>query len=1205
MKAGRPENSSGGGAANEAGGGYRAAVGAVIAAHALAGEDLRGLELPHGAAVPVDLRVETDQPVDDLGCELRGGGHAYLQVKRSLPVSDRAAGPLGKALAQCVKAVGRLSLDPDVDRLVIATSSSSGTVKNLRAALRRRRNRLAGAPSKGEAEALVAAGPLISGLAAAERDLLLDCLVIWVCDAEERVGHDAHLASVLLDGSIVAGGSGERAFDALKAEVRELGRLRQGLDLDGLLATLGDAEVELSGQVRGTAAGRLLAGRRSLAAYRQRLQLVGSTIRLLGVGAGLPNLELTEMDADVEATEPGLGEERPSERPLSLLLRRRGRLLLTGLPGSGKSTALRKAAAEQAVSPADPLPVLVDLKRFARRLATESAFDAIVASAAEALPGAEQEVFTGQLSAALIKGEATLYLDGLDETGGLRRAVVAELGDLLAALGDQLEVVIATRDSGAIEGRSLGFREARLLAPSKVDMTIEAILRAFAVERKIADVEGWVKVREQWVGGVLSRDPDLRKTPLMAILLAVTAAGHEDPGELPSLRAQILRGVVVDVVSEWERSRSAEGTLRLGVLHGAAAAQALLECFVIEGSTLAAEALGREEEVARRLEAHLQVEWDLAPGQARATAQEAIDFWDEAGFFLKSGAGRIEARVKLFGELADALAHADADAPELEAWVAAALPDPDRAESLKLATGLSASSAAAIVRAAVGLGGFRPLEVACEGLRERQEWPPELIAELVPALVAVIAKCDEDSIKAGSLSASLRVPEDLRPELLQAFAHHLPADHALVAQTRADFQWGSAPEGEVLQRYREVMKVEAPKPLDPGNKVQLFWTLNSRWSDAVAGAAEILVPRSREYAELAAPLIPKMGRFQSERICDALTAAGHGDLVDEQLDKMKGAARSVAHFREQLRRSNEADQALFEMIASLAVPRELSMRERRGMDELSDLLVTLGIPDSAAGEAEALALEVPKAMEALVSAIGRLGEFDLPCLAAEAVLAREERAAEEFGPMPDLLYIPGVARETRDWRKIDDGEEVRDDLIKLLGTVRFAALAAALTLLSAPKELEVAEKVSACLPQLERWQRRLGSLVVLDSMPPSEAVSLAAEWLGSGDPPTRKAVAMWGAAYLKRLDLARPLVLGALADEDAEVRDEALEALRGQAPDEELRGAIRAASEGEVRWECAECGAPCSGDSGSCAQCNVSGPELRRHAGELLGIGRS
>ena len=57
----------------------------------LAGEDLRGLELPHGAAVPVDLRVETDQPVDDLGCELRGGGHAYLQVKRSLPVSERAA----------------------------------------------------------------------------------------------------------------------------------------------------------------------------------------------------------------------------------------------------------------------------------------------------------------------------------------------------------------------------------------------------------------------------------------------------------------------------------------------------------------------------------------------------------------------------------------------------------------------------------------------------------------------------------------------------------------------------------------------------------------------------------------------------------------------------------------------------------------------------------------------------------------------------------------------------------------------------------------------------------------------------------------------------------------------------------------------------------------------------------------------------------
>jgi hypothetical protein len=275
------------------------------------------------------------------------------------------------------------------------------------------------------------------------------------------------------------------------------------------------------------------------------------------------------------------------------------------------------------------------------------------------------------------------------------------------------------------------------------------------------------------------------------------------------------------------------------------------------------------------------------------------------------------------------------------------------------------------------------------------------------------------------------------------------------------------------------------------------------------------------------------------------------------------------------------------------------------MDELSDFLFTLGIPESAAGESEALALKVPKALEALVSAIGRLSEFDLSCLAAEAVLARDERAAEEFGPMPDLLYVPGAARETRDWTKIDDGEEVRDDLIKLLGTVRFAAVAAALTLVSAPPELVVAEKVRARLPQLEKWKRRVGSLVVLHSLPSGEAASLAAAWLDTGDPPTRMAVALWGAGHLESLDLARPLVLGALTDEDGEVRDEALEALQGHVLDEELRGAIRVATEGEVRWECTECGASCSGDSGSCGQCNVSGPELRCHARELLGAERS
>ncbi|HVC08299.1 MAG TPA: hypothetical protein VND98_12055 [Solirubrobacterales bacterium] len=348
MSGKRASKSAVGGAADAAGGSYRAAVAAVLGAHALGGWGVRGWELPLDRAVPVDLRIETDDPIDDIGCTLRAGGHAYIQAKRTLQLSSRPGGALAKAIAQCCAAVETQALDADRDRLVIATADPSGRIDDLQAALRRRRNPLAGRPTGTEATALEALESLLLGLSNSKRDLLLDCLVVWVCDAEHPAAHEAERASLLLDGAIVADGVGERAFEALKAKAHDLARLREGLNTAGLIGVLRDAGLELNCDVSGVAALRLLARQAAATGYRQRLQRDGETIRLLGVGADLPNLVLADIDADVKAIEPRLGEERPSERYLDLLIRRRGRLLLTGLPGSGKSTAMRKAAAQQA-----------------------------------------------------------------------------------------------------------------------------------------------------------------------------------------------------------------------------------------------------------------------------------------------------------------------------------------------------------------------------------------------------------------------------------------------------------------------------------------------------------------------------------------------------------------------------------------------------------------------------------------------------------------------------------------------------------------------------------------------------------------------------------------------------------------------------------------------------------------------------------------
>src|SRR4029077_9001401 len=192
--------------------------------------------------------------------------------------------------------------------------------------------------------------------------------------------------------------------------------------IKGMVQILREDQLKLLGDVSEAAALQLVARQQAEAGYRQRLQRDGETIRLLGVGAGIPNLELADVDAEVKAAEPSQDEEKERERVLGLLVRRRGRLLLTGLPGSGKSTAMRQAAAEQAGISDAPLPLFVDLKKFAGRIETESALDALVGIVCGGAPPKEQGMLREQVLAAIDTGNATLYLDALDETRGKKQA---------------------------------------------------------------------------------------------------------------------------------------------------------------------------------------------------------------------------------------------------------------------------------------------------------------------------------------------------------------------------------------------------------------------------------------------------------------------------------------------------------------------------------------------------------------------------------------------------------------------------------------------------------------------------------------------------------------------------------------------------------------------------------------------------------------
>ena len=84
-------------------------------------------------------------------------------------------------------------------------------------------------------------------------------------------------------------------------------------------------------------------------------------------------------------------------------------------------------------------------------------------------------------------------------------------------------------------------------------------------------------------------------------------------------------------------------------------------------------------------------QWGRAPAEARAQARHIMEFWDErTGVFVASPpAGDIEPRSRVFAETGDAMWVARQDPAVRREWIAAALADDDRRETVVLAAGLS------------------------------------------------------------------------------------------------------------------------------------------------------------------------------------------------------------------------------------------------------------------------------------------------------------------------------------------------------------------------------------------------------------------------------------------------------------------------------------------------------------------------------------
>jgi hypothetical protein len=316
-----------GGASGDAGVEYRRAVAAYAVTHALAGEALPGFGFALSVAQVVGVGIETDEFADDVRVTFAGGYKAQVQAKRAL----RFGSVLRGAVAQW-SAAAQSGLDPVRDRLVLVAGTASGNVGVLARALERCKTDEPGAFTAAEQSALTRLDEMLPRLTTLQRNLACRCAVITVLDVEEEESPGAAHARLLLARVVGDGGVVLRAWRDLVARCGRVARLRGGFGIEGWVRLLQEEGYRITG--RGTPAAEAVQQAQALDRYRDLLRSRGTMIDLRPLGADTAPIPLTELDASVECVPAGADRRDAESLPWSLL--RRGRVLLTGLPGGGK-----------------------------------------------------------------------------------------------------------------------------------------------------------------------------------------------------------------------------------------------------------------------------------------------------------------------------------------------------------------------------------------------------------------------------------------------------------------------------------------------------------------------------------------------------------------------------------------------------------------------------------------------------------------------------------------------------------------------------------------------------------------------------------------------------------------------------------------------------------------------------------------------------
>lgn len=1216
-----------GGASGELGSGHRAGAVAFLVVHGLLGREVEGLFPAGGAGSPEKVRLETDDPTDDVVCETTAGRKAWIQAKHQVSVGNDGAG-LAPVVDQWARSISEGSVRPG-DALVLAVGGAhlTGPMVELRDALRRRRDPNSGNLTVGQQGKLdilrrqiKCKAPYLDYEATTR---LLDAAVVWHVDAADAENCDigkpvdsqhAQLGAALL-GAVYAPDSCPRAMAVLTGAARSLARLRTGSITHEWFEVLRAAKIAAIESPGDFPAARLVARDRALKRYRYKLVADAKELSLSNLGMPVAKLLCPGLAEGIRVVDATRGEASPyglsalDGRALIPALRRRGRTLLKGLPGSGKSVALTQVAATWATADCAPVPIYVrlqDISTLIRRGRPLKIDNRLLASVgAGDYSNEDRDLLVEELADQLDKGSAMVLLDGLDECRENRHVVAEALRAWLTGAHSDTDLVVTTRDSAYSSARILDLPELAMCEPADLDVTLRRLLDhlADAVPETESRAE-WIAARRAWLDQARAGGEDFWKVPLFAVMLVLNAA-HRSLQTLPSTRAATLYQTIEDVTRHWE-ARYRQGDL-LGVFNGRLAEDVLIDTFAVLGHALAA--TGELPQAAAKLvvESRLREHYHRPPGEASSHANVILELWDEAGVFVETSAGTVVARARLFTEVATAVVLRGLPDQEQCNWIRDHIEDAGWHNTLELAAELSSQLGSIIARiAATSSDPFAGL-LLCRARRRGADVDLDQMISVWGRLVELVPTISnlKERWELTRALAMEPLPCALHAQALLMLLEAAP-ERATIIKALAAANWDLEPQDNEWRRSCLVAMLTAPQPpglgMPPGTRVSAL-AVDPDYSQAVVVAAKALVPEFPEYVSLVVDATEVIGSGMSWDLRQYLVDQGYWQALQAGRDKREGGGASIF---DQVR-SLDFWQGWLGVLPEVGARGDISRSQAWHLDEFAAVVAVMKISQSPSYAVPQASRDHAVNFARLTLATARCVGLDSGAIVSQAV----ELSSMSDSDISELLLRNPPSRDRIPLLKPECVADEAPTLIEIInnGSVWMQGRAARLLSAHAVTDArerrfdELEQKVRSFAP---RTQYLVADAILAGSDSAADArLSRFAQY----ELPTVRAAAAASAATrivagdesLQTAEIADRLAI----DPDAEVRSVLIGATTmavrreirthntlSKRLVERVNNLIARVLSPALRWSCAVCGRTNAIESEACVACSVVGPEL-------------